>query len=269
MSQTISPKRCNVPMSHAVVHKNKCDIVGVRFDLISYAAAIQIIEHWRKGNGRHYVSLVNPHTVIQCGRDEEMENAIKRADMILPDGIGIILAAKLLGYGHEGRVAGPTLMLKICDCGREHGYRHYFLGGGQGIAQRLAENLAENYPGLEIAGSSVYTVGSPDITDDTRVIDMINSSKPDIVWVGLGSSKQEKWMARNLGKVEAPLMIGVGAAFAFHSGTVRWAPAWIRNLGLEWTYRLMQAPRRMWRRNIDNTVFLAKVVKQSLGRARI
>ncbi len=134
-------------VSGGILHNKKCNILKVGFDLIDYAAAIQVIEHWKQKGGHHYVVMVNPHSVIQCGRDEDMQKAIKQADMTLPDGIGVILAARLLGYSHKGRVTGPTLMLKVCDWGRKYGYRHYFLGGDETIAQRLPDNLAKRYPG--------------------------------------------------------------------------------------------------------------------------
>lgn len=205
---------------------------------------------------------MNPHSVMQCHRDKEMFEAIERADMTLADGIGIILAANLLGYGHEGRVTGPALMLKMCDWGRKYGYRHYFYGGENGVSEKLVQALARKYPGLEIAGTCSSSIKSIDAQDKERIVEKINSSDPDIIWVGLGSPEQEKWMARHLGKVKAPVMIGVGAAFAFHSGTARWAPGWIRKLGLEWAYRLVQEPKRMWRRDLDSLIFIIKVIYQ-------
>jgi N-acetylglucosaminyldiphosphoundecaprenol N-acetyl-beta-D-mannosaminyltransferase len=182
------------------------------------------------------------------------------AGMTLPDGIGIIIAAKLLGYSHNGRVTGPLLMLKLCDWGREYGYRHFFYGGAEGVAEKLAENLKKEYPDLEVAGIYAPPYRSVTEQEDRNIVDMINSKKPDIVWIGLGAPKQEIWMAEHLERIHAPVMIGVGAAFDFHSGNVKWSPVWIRNLGLEWVYRLAQNPRRMWRRNLDSPLFLTMVL---------
>ncbi len=244
----------------------RCDVFKVKCDLIAYDAAIETIERWRQNGKRRYVAMVNPYSVVQCHRDKELCEAVDRADMNLPDGVGIILAASLLGYRHKGRVTGPTLMLKVCDQGRQYGYRHYFYGGGNGMIEKLARELARKYPGLQIAGTYSSPFGPLTAQETDRIIEMINSSNPDIVWVGLGTPKQEKWMAKHVGKIRAAAMVGVGAAFAYHSGSVRWAPGWIRKLGLEWAYRLVQEPKRMWRRNLDSLIFLTKVMYQLLCR---
>jgi hypothetical protein len=120
--------------------------------------------------------------------------------------------------------------------------------------------LVRKYPGLEIAGTYSPRFRSKSAQESDGIIEMINASNPDIVWVGLGTPKQEKWMAKHVGKVKAAVMIGVGAAFAFHSGSVKWAPKWIRKLGLEWAFRFIQEPKRMWRRNLDSLIFLIKTV---------
>lgn len=184
--------------------------------------------------------------------------------MVMPDGVGIILAARLLGYPHNGRVTGPELMLKLCDWGRKEGYRHYFYGGDEGVGEKLAEKLCRDYPGLEVVGTYSPPFRALSKQEDTQVVEQINSAKPDIVWVGLGAPKQEKWMAEHLGRINAIAMIGVGAAFDFHSGNVKWSPAWVRKVGIEWAYRLAQNPRHMWRRNLDSPLFLMKVVQQRL-----
>ena len=140
-------------------------------------------------------------------------------------------------------------MLKLVDWGRQKRYRHFFFGGAEGIAEKLAQELSDRYPGMEIAGTFCRPFREVETCEDDRVIDTINATKPDILWVGLGSPKQEKWMAMHVGKIAATAMIGVGAAFDFHSGNVRWAPRWISSIGMEWSYRLIREPRRMWRRN--------------------
>jgi len=193
-----------------------------------------------------------------------MRRATAGADITLPDGVGIIVAAHLLRYAHNGRVTGPTLMLKLCDWGRRKSYRHFFYGGTEGIAEQLAEKLSLMYPGLEIAGTYCPPFRPLSAEEDCAIIEQINSTCPDLVWVGLGAPKQEKWMADHLGKIEATAMIGVGAAFDFHSGNANWAPAWIRGFGLEWAYRLIREPKRMWRRNIDSPIFLSRVLYQLL-----
>jgi N-acetylglucosaminyldiphosphoundecaprenol N-acetyl-beta-D-mannosaminyltransferase len=217
---------------------------------------------------RHYVTIANPHSVCLCGRDDEMASATTAAGMTLPDGAGVILGANILGQKHKGRVTGPTLMLKLCDWGRKDSLRHYFYGGGEGVTQELAISMEAKFPGIVVAGSHFPPFRQLTPEEDCQIVDKINATRPDIVWVGLGAPKQEKWMADHLGRVAATAMIGVGAAFDFHTGRVKWAPAIVRRLGVEWAWRLACEPRRMWRRNLDSPIFLLKVLQQRLGLLR-
>ena len=137
------------------------------------------------------------------------------------------------------------------------------------MTEKLAKELAKKCPGLEIAGTYSFPFGTLSSQESSGIIERINRSNPDIVWVGLGTPKQEKWMAKQIGQINASVMIGVGAAFAFHSGSVKWAPGWVRCLGLEWAYRLIQEPKRMWRRNLDSLTFLTKVMYQLFRRGLV
>lgn len=243
------------------------NILGVEFTLLSYEEVAAKLDGWRERHERHYVTLSPPYSVLMCRRDPELRAATKRAALTLPDGIGIVLAAHLLRYPHRGRVSGPTLMLKLCDWGRASGLRHYFYGGRPGVANKLTERLTAALGGLEVAGTYCPPFRQLTNEEDEEVIQEINRCQPDLVWVGLGSPKQEKWMAEHLGRIDAAALIGVGAAFDFHSGQVPWAPAWIRSAGLEWAYRLAQEPRRLWWRNVNSFVFLTQVLQQCLVRS--
>ena len=220
---------------------------------------------WRETRRSGYITLVNPHSIVMCVRDTEMHSAILGSNLILPDGVGIMVASCLLGYGHNHRVPGPSLLLSLCDLGRPHGLRHFFYGGAGGVAAILAQRLADRCPGLLISGilSPPFQTITPE--EDDKLLERINASSPDIVWVALGTGKQEKWMATNIARLRASAVIGVGAAFNFHAGTVPWAPAWIRRAGLEWAYRFAHEPRRLWRRNLDSFVFLARIAAQRMG----
>jgi N-acetylglucosaminyldiphosphoundecaprenol N-acetyl-beta-D-mannosaminyltransferase len=238
------------------------NILGVDFSLLSYQDVMATILDWREKREKHYVALTPPYSVLMCHRDNELKKATESASLTLPDGVGIILAASILRYPHHGRVTGPTLMLKACDCGRREEIRHFFYGGEPGVADSLAQRLKKNYPGLDVAGT--YSPPFRELTpvEDAKIVQRINKTHPDIVWVGLGSPKQEKWMEKHLNKIMAAAMIGVGAAFDFHSGRVKWAPAWMRRVGVEWVYRLCREPKRMWRRNVNTFAFLARVLYQ-------
>jgi N-acetylglucosaminyldiphosphoundecaprenol N-acetyl-beta-D-mannosaminyltransferase len=240
------------------------NILGVGFNLVGYVTVFKKIEQCQEYAGNIYIKLANPHSVMLCRQDSLMKQALDGSDMTLPDGVGIILAAKLLGYPHKGRTTGPMLMLKLCDWGRLKEYRHFFYGGAQQVAEKLAEKLSSMFPGIEIAGTFCPPFRQLTELEDRAVVRYINAAKPDIVWVGLGAPKQEKWMAEHIGKIRAAAMIGVGAAFDFHSGNIKWAPLWIRKFGLEWAYRLLCEPKRLWRRNLDSFRFLAGIIVQRL-----
>ncbi len=240
-------------------------IANVAFDFLVAGQIPAVIDYWRSAGLRSYITITNPHSVMLCHRDTDMRRATEEATLTLPDGVGIVLAAKLLGYGRRHRVTGPDLMLKLCDWGREYGFRHYFYGGAEGIGQRLADSLSGRFPGLVVAGVYTPPFRTLSAEEDEQVITQINKSKPDVVWVGLGAPKQEKWMLEHQGRIAAPAMIGVGAAFDFHSGNVKWAPRMVRRLGLEWAHRLLLEPRRMWRRNLDSPLFLGHVACQRIA----
>lgn len=242
----------------------KHDVLGVQFDLADYQMVMETVRRWKTSGERRYIVLTPPHSVLMCHSDADLRQATACAGMTLPDGVGIIVAADVLRYPHHGRVTGPTLMLKLCEWGRDKDLSHYFYGGQEGTVERLVDRLHSLFPGLRVVGTYSPPFRRLTPTEDDQAVRRINSSKPDVVWVGLGSPRQEKWMADHVRRINATALIGVGAAFDFHSGRIPWAPAWIRRAGLEWAYRLAKEPRRMWRRNLDSPVFLTKVIAQRL-----
>ncbi len=250
----------------APVVRDGADILGVSFDLVSLEQALATVEWWRRHGERKYVAFVNPHSVVMSQRGKEMRQALAEAGLTLPDGTGIIWAARLLGHRNHGRITGPSFMLACCDWGRRYGYRHYFCGGREGVTERLAARLAARFPGLQVAGTYCPPFQALSPEEDEGVVARINAARPDVVWIGLGAPKQERWMAARAGRIEATAMMGVGAAFDFHTGEAKWAPRWVRRLGIEWAYRLACEPRRLWRRNLDSPRFLLAVVRQRIRR---
>ncbi len=237
-------------------------ILSVPIDFVGYDDVLAMVETWRQKGERHYVCLTNPHSIMLCRRDDEMRAATVGATLALPDGVGTVMAGALLGHKTQGRITGPTLLLRFCDHGRRYGCRHFFYGGEPFVAEQLAERLRGHFPGLEVAGTYCPPFRPLSQKEDVQVVEMINATKPDIVWVGLGAPKQEKWMAAHQGKIQAAAMIGVGAAFDFHSHNKKWAPVWFRRMGCEWMFRLLVEPKRMWRRNVNNILFVALVLGQ-------
>jgi len=244
--------------------KQASEILGVRFDFVDCPTVWDTIREWRAEGHKDYITLTPAISIMLCRRDEQLRSATMLAGLTLPDSVGVIVAARILGYPHRGRVPGPDLMLECCDWGRAEGYNHYFYGGAPGVAERLAHSLCCKYPGLRVVGT--YCPPFRDLSDDedAAILERINQVRPDIVWVGLGTPKQEKWMADHVRRVDATSLIGVGAAFDFHSGNIRRARPWIRSLGLEWAYRAAHDPGR-WRRYIDIPRFILSVIEQRLN----
>jgi len=163
---------------------------------------------------------------------------------------------------------GPEFMLQLLDVGRRERLRHFLYGAKPHVLSRLKEALMARFPDLIICGSYSPPFHEVGVEEDNNAVQLISNAKPDVVWVGLGAPKQEKWIAAHVGRIDATVMIGVGAAFDFHAGEVPWAPKWIRNTGLEWAYRLLWEPKRLWRRNLDSFLFLALVLAQRFGLLR-
>lgn len=208
-----------------------------------------------------YISITNTESMYHALRVPDHFTFIKNSDYSLCDGVGVIAAGWAWGHRIE-RLNGPILQLESSRFGVGHGWRHFFYGGKEGVADQMATNLKVQFPGLIVAGT--YCPPFRDLTpeEDEEIVRRINDARPDIVWVGLGLLKQERWIARHLGRVQAPWMCGVGAAFDYHSGAVPWAPAWIRRIGCEWVFRLIVQPKLRAKRYWWSLVF----VLQAIGR---
>jgi len=246
------------------IQSRRTYVRDVPLDLVDYERAITTLDSWRRKGLRKYACFINPHSVQLCQSDPDMMAAMRNSGLVLADGVGMIWAARILGQSDLGRVAGPTFMLRFCQWGIAQGYRHFFYGGQNGVSERLAERLRMMFPGLHVAGTYSPPFRKLNGSERREVVEMINRSNADVLWVGLGAPKQEKWMLHHCGLIDVPIMLGVGAAFDFHSGNVPWAPSLVRRMGLEWAYRLAQNPLRMWRRNLNNVLFLGGVVRQAM-----
>jgi N-acetylglucosaminyldiphosphoundecaprenol N-acetyl-beta-D-mannosaminyltransferase len=213
---------------------------------------------------RTYVCVCNVHTVMASQEDPELRAALEGSALNVPDGQPLVWAINALGHSLTSRVYGPELMSRASAHSAETGMRFYLYGGrNQGALVQLALNLRQRYPGVRIVGG--YSPPHRPLTDEEEaaVVDEINRSRADVVWVGIGVPKQEKWMAAMRERIDAPLMLGVGAAFDFHAGLVPQAPEWLQEAGLEWAYRLAHEPRRLWKRYLRyNPRFMAAFAQQ-------
>jgi N-acetylglucosaminyldiphosphoundecaprenol N-acetyl-beta-D-mannosaminyltransferase len=244
-------------------------ILGVSVAMTDYAGAIDAMDAMIASRERGYVCAVAVHALTVGLDDPEMADALRGATLVLPDGMPVVWALRSLGAEISDRVYGPDLMLRACERSLVNGARHFLYGGRDREATlALAKALRRRYPGIAIAGSWTPPYRELTAAEAEEVVEVIDGSGADIVWVGTGSPRQEKWMARMRRRVEAPVMVGVGAAFDFHAGLVRQAPPWMQRRGLEWLFRASRAPRRLGPRYLrDNPAFLGLWAREWL-RAR-
>ncbi|MBR0874901.1 WecB/TagA/CpsF family glycosyltransferase [Bradyrhizobium tropiciagri] len=224
------------------------DVLGVNVCAITIDDAVAAIEHWIREECREYVCITGVHGVMECRRDPSLRQIHNQAGMVTPDGVPLVYFLRLIGKTKTQRVYGPDLMREMMAVSARRGYRQFFYGGDVGLAEKLEETLVKSVPGLQVAGTLCPPFREMTPEEDRATVDAINAARPDIVWVGLSTPKQERWMAAHLGRIEAPVMIGVGAAFDFLAGTKRQAPKWMQRHALEWLFRLCSEPRRLWRR---------------------
>jgi N-acetylglucosaminyldiphosphoundecaprenol N-acetyl-beta-D-mannosaminyltransferase len=245
-------------------------VLGVSLAITDYDEVLDWMDAMAASDTRGYVCVCNVHTVMAAREDAALHSALRGSSLNVPDGQPLVWALNALGQDIDRRVYGPELMARACARAAETEQRFYLYGGrSQGALFQLALNLRQRYPGVKIVGG--YSPPHRPLTVEEReaIVAEINHSRADVVWVGIGVPKQEKWMAQMRSRLDAPVLIGVGAAFDFHAGLVRQAPGWIQNAGLEWAFRLAHEPRRLWRRySRYNPRFLAAFTRQLVTHRR-
>lgn len=227
--------------------------------------AINEISCWIAKRERHYVCVTPAHGIMETWQDPELLPLFNRSGMITPDGMSIVWILKLRGYSNVGQVSGTDLLQELASYSLKNGWRHFFYGGRSGVPELLARRLEERYPELRIAG--YYSPPFRPLTheEDDKIIKMINEAQPDIVWVGLSTPIQERWMDAHLDKLTASVLIGVGAAFDFLAGTKKRAPRWVQHIGMEWLYRFASEPKRLFPRYSHYPLFIWLVILESIG----
>lgn len=237
-----------------------CPILGVRLAAIGMPWLLAFTEENLKALSGDYICVSNVHTTVTAYRDPEYLAVQNGGILAIPDGGPLSATGRRRGYGQMERVTGPDYLQRAMTLGLQKGWRHYFYGGTQQTLDILARVLPERYPGIQIAG--MYSPPFRPLTEgeDREIVEAINASQPDFLWVGLGAPKQENWMRAHQGRVRG-LMVGVGAAFDFEAGNLRRAPMWMQNHNLEWLYRLAQDPGRLFKRYlVTNSVYLLEAV---------
>jgi len=230
----------------------RTNVLGVGLSVLDLPGAVTEIAAAVRERRKGYICVTGVHGVMEAQADPQFKRILNGAFLCTPDGMPMVWAGKLDGHKEMNRVYGPDLMLEVCAWSVSSGAKHFFYGGADGVADLLARSLKEKFPGLQVAGT--FTPPFRPLTEDETggLQRMVSESKPDIFWVGLSTPKQEKFMAEFLPKLDATLMVGVGAAFDFHSGRMSQAPRWMQRSGLEWLFRLGSEPRRLWKRYLSN-----------------
>jgi N-acetylglucosaminyldiphosphoundecaprenol N-acetyl-beta-D-mannosaminyltransferase len=245
------------------------EVLGTPIAGIGLDQAMTIVEQWVARGQPGYLCHANVHGIMEARRDHGLRQAYAAAGLVVADGVPLVWVGRLLGQRAVRRVYGPDFMLLLAERAAARGYRVFFYGGASGVAADLAAQFRRRFPGLRVVGAESPPFRSLTAEEDAATTARINASGADIVWVGLGCPKQERWMAEHRAALTAPVLIGVGAAFDFHAGRVPQAPRWLMPFGLEWLYRLIQEPRRLWRRYLlYNPLFVLLVAGQLLRGAR-
>jgi N-acetylglucosaminyldiphosphoundecaprenol N-acetyl-beta-D-mannosaminyltransferase len=241
-------------------------VLGIPLAVTDYDRTLDWIDAAVTAGHRGYLCVAATHTVMAAREDPELRAAVNGADFTVPDGQPLVWALNLLGHRLTDRVYGPDLMDRACARAARSGRRFYLYGGrNPGALAQLTRNLRLRHPGLQIVGGHVPPFRELTADEERAVAEDVRRSDADVVWVGIGVPKQEKWMARMRPRLAAPVLIGVGAAFDFHAGLVPQAPARLQKLGLEWLFRLVQEPRRLWRRYLRyNPRFVTGFARQYL-----
>jgi N-acetylglucosaminyldiphosphoundecaprenol N-acetyl-beta-D-mannosaminyltransferase len=264
--QSTSPE--SRPSLAASIRKRR--ILGTEIAITDYEQAMDAMDDLIARREPGIVCAVAVHAVTVGYEDPEMREAMARATLVVPDGMPVVWAANVLGEGLRDRVYGPELMLRYNDRCAEKGHRVWLYGGrDQGSLAQLALNMRRRHPGITIVGGYSPPFGPMTPEEEDEVAERINADRPDVLWVGTGVPRQEKWMAHIRDRVEVPVMCGVGAAFDFHAGRVSQAPRWMQERGLEWIYRIAQEPRRLLPRYLYfNPRFVAAFARQFLAERR-
>ena len=239
------------------------DVLGVGISAIDPDDALGEVTRWVRDGEQHYACVTGVHGVMESQRDPDLLRIHNDAGLTTPDGMPMVWAARLAGASNVQRVYGPDLMLAVCERAAQRGWGCFLYGASNDVLDRLRSNLTDRFPGLRIVGAHSPPFRASTQEEDDAAVQEINESGAQIVWVGLSTPKQERWMAAHVGRVNAPALIGVGAAFDMHAGTVRQAPRWMQRSGLEWFFRLASEPRRLWRRYAVNIpLFLLAIARR-------
>ncbi len=252
-------------MDRSAAAQGRANVLGVLVDALDLERALARIADLLRGGHKGYVCAISVHGVLEAQRNPEVAQAFAEAALVAPDGTPMVWVGRLEGRRDIGQVTGPELMEEILSRPEFAGCSHFFYGGKEGVADELAAAWRRKIPHARIAGT--FTPPFRDLTEDEEreLVSKLRESKPDVIWVGISTPRQELFMRRMIGRLDRGLMFGVGAAFDFHTGRIRNCAPWIKRMGFHWLHRLLQDPRRLWRRNLSNAAFLWHIALQLAG----
>jgi N-acetylglucosaminyldiphosphoundecaprenol N-acetyl-beta-D-mannosaminyltransferase len=226
----------------------RANLLGVGVHAVDRARAVSLVEDALARDGKHFICATAVHSVMDAQKDAALKTILNSAFLNVPDGKGTVWVGWMQHFAEMGHVGGPELMLEICRLSLRKRYTHFLYGGNPGVVEDLHKALGQMFPGIRIVGIYTPPFRPLNSQEEADLVRMVARTAPDIFWVGISTPKQEKFMAEYLPKLDTKLMCGVGAAFNFHSGRVKFAPEWMRRAGLAWLFRLCHEPRRLWRR---------------------
>lgn len=241
----------------------RANVLGVSVSAIDMQEAVTLADRWILSGNRGYICVTGVHGVMEAQSDPEFRMILNRAFINTPDGMPMSWIGHLQGFKNMDRVYGPDFMIEVCRISVLRGYRHFLYGGNNGVAELLKEKLISKIPGLKITGTYTPPFRPLTVQEEEEFLTLVGKSQPDILWVGLSTPKQEKFMAKYVSRLNVPLLVGVGAAFDIHTGKTKDAPDWMKRAGMQWFHRLLQEPKRLGPRYlINNPRFLIRVALQ-------
>jgi N-acetylglucosaminyldiphosphoundecaprenol N-acetyl-beta-D-mannosaminyltransferase len=245
----------------------RINVLGTEVAALNLDGAVRLICDWLSDEARgRYVCVTDVHCIMQSHRRPEVRQAYASADICVPDGMPLTWVGRLRGHRTMNRVYGPDLMLRMLEVSAGSGHTNFFLGGAEGVADDLQNRMTRRFPGLQVVGTYCPPFRALTTGERRELVESINELRPDLLWVGLGAPKQDLFMAEFQRDLDSKIMVGVGAAFDFHTGRVRQAPRWMMQSGLEWFFRLCVEPRRLGPRYFrNNPSFLWHIFLQETG----
>ncbi|WP_327633752.1 WecB/TagA/CpsF family glycosyltransferase [Kribbella sp. NBC_00482] len=229
---------------------DRVDVLGIHVSVTNLDHTVGAFASWIERAERQLVCVTDMNALLHARADARLTEVYNTSGLTVPDGMPLVWAGHRAGFEEMDRVAGPDLIERVLAEAADRGWTQYFYGGAEGVADELRERFQERHPALKVVGVECPPYRALTDAEDAETVARMNEARPDIVWVGLGAPKQERWMADHRDRLNATILIGVGAAFDFHTGRLDRAPYWMQRAGLEWSYRLYKEPRRLWKRYV-------------------